>query len=95
MLKSGVLSKVCDAEDFFDAELLTAIATIRQVPSVHRKQWEYAMIVREMDASGALHDRADALGLACESEPAIFHAATKARSVLATDLYAESTVAGR
>ncbi len=90
MLRDGVLSKACDAEDFFDPVLLDAIATIRQVPSLHRKQWEYAILVRNMGACGALHDQADALGLACESEPAIFHAATKARSVLATDLYAGS-----
>lgn len=88
MLKREILSKVCDAEDFFTPELLAAISTIGQVPSMHRKQWEYAMTVRDMDAAGVLHDRADVLGLACEAEPTIFHAATKARSVLATDLYA-------
>ena len=95
MLKPDVLSKVCDAEGFFTSELLASITAIHQVPSMHRKQWEYAMIVRDMDASGVLHDRADALGLACESEPAIFHAATKARSVLATDLYAGSNDSSR
>jgi SAM-dependent methyltransferase len=90
MAKIDTLSRVCDAQDFFDPEILDIMRTMQMIPSVHRKQWEYVMHVRAMEASGALHDQADVLGIACEAEPVIFYAAKNARSVLATDLYAGS-----
>jgi SAM-dependent methyltransferase len=90
MLADGVLCKLCDAEDFFSPPFLPYVAAIGETPTVQRKQWEYAMIVRGMEESGALHERADVLGLACEREPIIYYAANRARSVLATDLYAGS-----
>jgi SAM-dependent methyltransferase len=90
VLTDGILSKLCDAEDFFSPAFLPYISAIGETPVVHRKQWEYALIVRDMDVSGALHDRADVLGLACELEPIIYYAANRAQSVLATDLYAGS-----
>jgi len=90
MANVDILSRVCDAQDFFTPEMLDVMGRMKMTPTVHRKLWEYAMNVRAMDASGALHDQADVLGLACEAEPVIYYAATKARSVLATDLYAGS-----
>src|SRR3954469_10852985 len=90
VLTDGVLCKLCDAEDFFSPGFLPWITAIGETPVVHRKQWEYALIVRDMQASGALHDRADVLGLACETEPVIYYAANHAKSVLASDLYAGS-----
>jgi SAM-dependent methyltransferase len=90
MAKAETISSVCDAEDFFKPELLDIMRTMQMIPSVNRKQWEYVMNAHAMQASGALHDQADVLGLACEVEPVIYYAANKARSVLATDLYAGS-----
>jgi SAM-dependent methyltransferase len=92
MLVDSIYSKVCDAEDFFSPELLRALEAIEHVPSLHRKAWEYAMVVRNMGATGALHEGADVLGLACALEPVIYHAARHARSVLATDRYDDATL---
>lgn len=90
MIGADVFSKICDAEDFFSTDIIDACRVFGEVPNLQRKQWEYAFIIRNMDKLGALHDRADVLGLACETEPMMFYAATKARSVLATDLYSGS-----
>ncbi len=87
MLYPDILSTVCDAEDFFTTEFLAVIQSEDEVPTMHRKPWEYDMLVRDMELSGALHDRADALGLACGVEQTIFYVASRAKSVLATDLY--------
>jgi SAM-dependent methyltransferase len=90
MATTEILSRVCDAQDFFTPAMLDVMSAMQMIPSVHRKQWEYVMNARAMEASGALHDQADVLGLACEAEPVIYYAAKRARSVLATDLYAGS-----
>src|SRR4051812_7760930 len=90
MIVDGVHAKLCDAEDFFSPTLISHLKSLHQEPVVHRKQWEWAMIVRNMEALSKLNEEADVLGLACELEPVIYHAANRARSVLATDLYAGS-----
>jgi SAM-dependent methyltransferase len=88
MLKPGVLCKICDAEDYFTPCFCDYTSRLGDRPSLNRKQWEYALIIRNMSESGALHDQADLLGLACGVEPIIYYAANRARSVLATDRYA-------
>jgi SAM-dependent methyltransferase len=85
MLSDGTYSKLCDADDF--PALTGHFAAVGDTLTYHRKQWEYAMVLRNMEALSALHDKADVLGLACETEPVIYYAAARARSVLATDLY--------
>ena len=50
------------------------------------------MIIRALRSLGALEGGGDALGLACEIENVIYYIAKHARSVLATDLYAEDGV---
>ncbi|HEX4504243.1 MAG TPA: class I SAM-dependent methyltransferase [Alphaproteobacteria bacterium] len=56
-----------------------------------RKQWEFDYIAQSARDCGLLTGDKNALGIAVGSEPLIFHFASHAQSVVATDLYSADT----
>ena len=92
-------NKVCELEDFSDETLVRYIREIYphhvaaspSFPAGHeaRKLWEVAQASRTLTELGALHDRAEILGVAAGLEATIFWTTNHARRVFATDLYAE------
>jgi SAM-dependent methyltransferase len=99
---TGPLSynKLCELEDFRDAGLRTLIRDVfsfeieSRGPDFptgfeYRKYWEVAMAVRTLKDFGALHERAEILGVGAGTEMTIFWLTNRVRRVFATDLYLE------
>lgn len=91
-------TRLCNLEDFEHPEIRNLIRTIfdfeitPESPEFprwreHRKEWEIAMAVRALDGLGALHDRAEILGVGAGTEGTIFWLTNKVARVYATDLY--------
>ena len=92
--------KLCCLEDFQHPQLRL---TLREVfahelerfgpdfPSgcEYRKHWEVGMAVRSLGEGGALHPRAEILGVGAGNEPTLFWLTNKVARVFATDLYLE------
>ena len=53
----------------------------------YRKHWETAQSVRALAMTGALHDRAEILGIGAGNEPTLFVLTNHVRRVFGTDLY--------
>jgi SAM-dependent methyltransferase len=93
-------NKLCELEDFGDEMLRRYMREVfaRQaslVPSFPdggeaRKTWEVAQTARAFMDLGALHERAEILGVAAGKEATIFWATNHARRVFATDLYLDA-----
>jgi SAM-dependent methyltransferase len=91
-------SRVCNVEDFVRPELLPYIHDTHPHLAAKwgqdyprgredRKVWEIAMAARALTELGAVHPRAEVLGVAAGREGTIFWLTTKVRRVFATDLY--------
>ena len=96
-------TKLCNLEDFEHPEIRSLIRTIfdfqitPESPEFprqreHRKHWEIAMAVRALDSLGALHDRAEILGVGAGREGTIFWLTNRVARVCATDLYLDAGV---
>jgi SAM-dependent methyltransferase len=89
----GVLgyNKLCELEDFSDEGLSRYLAEIFpggfEPGREHRKFWEIAQAARALVEFGAIHDRAEILGVGAGTETTIFWATNHVRRVFATDLY--------
>lgn len=92
------LCKLCDLHDFARPAIRDTIRAVfphevgrfgadYPIGVEYRKHWEVAMAVRALEAGGALHDRAEVLGVGAGNEPTIFYLTTRTRRVFATDLY--------
>jgi SAM-dependent methyltransferase len=82
------LSKICDAADWFNPEMLTVIQNeLQENPRFHRKQWEFAMIFLALKKYGFL--RPDALGLSLGGgkERVLYAIARHIQHLTVTDLY--------
>ena len=87
-----VLSKVCDAADWFDPELRAVIdGDLRELARFHRKQWEFAMILLALRQRGALRPDAVGLSMGAGKERLLYAVARGVRRVVATDLYDAGT----
>jgi len=95
--------KLCNVEDFADPALRGVIRDVfahelaRLGPGFpggveYRKHWEVAMAVRTLVDFGAVHDRAEVLGVGAGDEPTIFWLTNRVRRVFATDLYLDPGV---
>src|SRR5687767_8234170 len=91
-------NKLCNVDDFEHPELRSLIRDIfrhdvdRFGPDFprgreYRKYWEVAMAVRALADFGALHERAEILGVAAGNEPTLFWLTNEAARIFATDLY--------
>jgi len=91
--------KLCEREDFDDPQLLAALReVIAEIPperQLHRKYWEYAMVVLYLREVGALGDATSILGVAAGHEEVLYWLTNHAGHVVATDIYGEGGFAGR
>ena len=87
-----VISKFCDAADWFDPEIQEIILQeLRETPRFHRKQWEFASIFRALKHYGKLHPAAKGLSVGGGIERLLFSIAPHVGDLLVTDLYDEQT----
>lgn len=91
-------NKLCEVEDFADAELAATIRDIFQADArrhgpafprgkEYRKYWEIGMAVRALRQFGALHDESLILGVGAGTESTLFYLTRFAKQVFATDVY--------
>jgi SAM-dependent methyltransferase len=93
-------NKLCELEDFGDETLGSYARELYPhkadglpgfpVGEEHRKYWETAQAARALVDFGAMHSRAEILGVGAGTEPTIFWATNHARRVFATDLYLDA-----
>jgi SAM-dependent methyltransferase len=93
-------NKLCELEDFRDAELRNVIREVFsfEIDALgpdfptgfeYRKYWEVAMAVRTLRDFGVLHEQAEILGVGAGTEMTLFWLTNVVRRVFATDLYLE------
>jgi SAM-dependent methyltransferase len=88
--------KLCDRQDFDDAEIDARIAEL--VPGsdwIHRKHWELALASLFLEDIGAVHEDADVLDVGAGQDSLLYWLANRVRRVVAVDLYGEGEFAGR
>ena len=86
------LSKVCDAADWFDPEMVEIIQNeLHETPYFHRKQWEFAMIFRALRQNGLLQPDKTGLSLGGGTERVLYAIARHVRQLIVTDLYEANT----
>lgn len=87
-------NKICNVEDFRHPALIPVIRDVfrfelsRLGPAFplgreYRKYWEVGMAIRAMADCGALHRRAEVLGVAAGNEPTVFWLTRHVRRVFA------------
>ncbi len=82
------LQKCCDAMDWADPDFARILATaLRRPPAYQRKQWEWVMIYRALEARRMLRPDARGIVFGAGREPLIFALAGKVGHLLVTDLY--------
>lgn len=87
-----MLSKICDAADWFDPEVLEVIEKELQEPArFHRKQWEFAMIFLALRKLGFLKNSALGLSMGGGNERVLYSIARHIRRLTVTDLYDSGT----
>jgi len=87
------LSKVCDAADWFRAEIIDIIQhELNEFPRFHRKQWEFAMIFHALRTRGMLEDNKVGLSMGSGNELVLYSIARKVKHLTATDLYSSETL---
>jgi SAM-dependent methyltransferase len=97
MSASVPLNKVCEIEDFRDAEVLASIRTlepehVRNTPVYpigfeHRKAWEYAQLMTGVARLQAVNPQSLVLSVAAGHERPLFAFTNEVRMVFATDIY--------
>jgi SAM-dependent methyltransferase len=81
-------AKVCDAADWFGGALLGLIRSeLRELPRFHRKQWEFAMILRALRAQGVLREGRSGLSMGGGRERLLYAVARHVDRLVVTDLY--------
>ncbi|MEZ4766273.1 MAG: hypothetical protein R3C26_24720 [Calditrichia bacterium] len=86
------LSKVCDAADWFDPEMVEIIQNeLHETPYFHRKQWEFAMIFRALRQNGLLQPDKTGLSMGGGTERVLYAIAKHVRQLIVTDLYEANT----
>jgi len=92
-------AKLCDVRDFTDSGFLEAARSIlperRPEDHVERKVWEQCQIAMFLKETGHLREGARILAVGAGDERLAFWLANRCGHVLATDLYGETSFAGR
>jgi SAM-dependent methyltransferase len=82
------LSKVCDAADWFEPDVLDVIQReLGELPRFHRKQWEFAMVFRALKRLGLLTPSGVGLSMGGGRELLLYAVARHVRELVVTDLY--------
>jgi SAM-dependent methyltransferase len=80
--------KLCDAGDWFGRELPFLIQSeLRELPRLHRKQWEFGMILRALHAEALLHRGSRGLSMGGGRERLLYAVADHVDRLMVTDLY--------
>lgn len=80
--------KICDATDWQDPRLDYIIRNLlRTQPSLHRRQWEFAMLFKALFEAGKLTPDAVGIGMGAGTERLIYTLAEQVKKVVVTDLY--------
>lgn len=86
------LQKLCDAADWADPRLLAvAREAYRLQPRIVPRMWEFTMAYLALARAGMLDGDKQGLTFGSGQEPLIFAAASRAASLLVTDLYTEDS----
>jgi SAM-dependent methyltransferase len=82
------VNKLCDAADWFRPEVDRIIRDdFEDVPRFHRKQWEFAVIYRELEQRGLLRDDCSGISFGSGTEHLLYSIARRVKHIWATDLY--------
>ena len=85
--------KVCDAADFFAPDFTSIVSgALQEVPKLHRKQWEFAIIFDRLHKAGVLRDDASGISFGAGRERLLYALANRVGRLWATDLYSASSV---
>ncbi len=79
-------SQLCTARQFAEAPYREWCRAIREPPTLHRKQWEYAWLLQCLERSGKLQPGRRGLGFGCGREPLAAAMAARGCEIVATDL---------
>ena len=86
------LSKICDAADWFDAELTDVILNeLEETPRLHRKQWEFGMIFLALKKLGMITPESNGLSMGGGNERVLYSLARRIKKLTVTDLYEAET----
>lgn len=86
------LSKICDAADWFDPELIDVITTeLEETPRLHRKQWEFGMIFLTLKKLGMITPDSRGLSMGGGNERVLYSLARRIKKLSVTDLYESDT----
>lgn len=86
------LSKVCDAADWFDSELLDVLINeLEETPRLHRKQWEFGMIFLTLKKLGMISPGKTGLSMGGGNERVLYSIARRIKKLTVTDLYESET----
>ena len=81
-------SKLCDAADWSDPLFDRAIRVeLAEEPRFHRKQWEFARILRTLEAHGLLNGTSHGLSMGGGDERLLYAVARRVGHLTVTDLY--------
>jgi SAM-dependent methyltransferase len=81
-------SKLCDAQDWSDKDLNNIIRNVlKEEPSYHRKQWEFAIIYGALNSLGYLRANKTGLGLGVGHECLLRLFANKCKEIVGIDKY--------
>jgi SAM-dependent methyltransferase len=87
------LNKICDAADWSLPELRRIITDeFAEVPRFHRKQWEFAVIYRELEQRGMLNGSSEGISFGSATEVMLYAVARRVKHLWATDLYGTDAV---
>jgi SAM-dependent methyltransferase len=86
------LSKICDAADWFDSELIDVLINeIEETPRLHRKQWEFGMIFLTLKKLGMIDAGKTGLSMGGGNERVLYSIARRIKKLTVTDLYESET----
>ena len=84
------MNKICDAADWQQPDLLRIISEeFAGVPHFNRKQWEFAVLFRELERRGLLNEKSRGISFGSATEVMLYSVARHAGHIWATDLYGE------
>ena len=82
------MNKLCDGADWFRPDMDRIIREeFRDVPRLHRKQWEFAAIFRELEQLGLLNGETSGVSFGSGTEHMLYSIAHRVKHIWATDLY--------
>ncbi|MFO1304156.1 MAG: FkbM family methyltransferase [Burkholderiales bacterium] len=78
-------SQLCTRSQYDETSYRAACRLLRETPTMRRRQWEYAYIVRCLEAAGMLRPGKRGLGFACAGDPLVAALAAQGCEIVATD----------